>query len=215
MKRKLVLCFLVFALLLSGMNVMAVKISDAKSENASGAVITEQNDQSFKVTYTGQKDKEYVLMAVGKDGIDSSVQRPTKETIGNNQAGVVVYMDQATGNADGKVEFNVHPNLDQAKTGDEYFIYISSNEANSGMSRVGSFTIEELLALLGDLNGDGVLDVKDRAFLTRYLAHWDGYNVELSAGDLNNDGAVDVKDRAILTRYLAHWDGYATLPYKP
>ena len=87
------------------------------------------------------------------------------------------------------------------------------------MTKVGSFTIEELLAMLGDINGDGAIDVKDRIALTRHLAHWTGYAeadlANFSAADLNGDGAVDVKDRIALTRYLAHWTGYETLPYKP
>ena len=208
------LCVLVFAMLLTCVHAMAAKISNASAENASGAEITAQDDSSFKVTYTAQKDKEYVVMVVSEDGVGEG-NVPTKESIGNNQEGVVVYMDQAKGDSEGKVEFTVRPNLENAEGGDQYFVYVSSNEGSgSAMKKVGSFSIDELLALLGDVNGDGTVDVKDRAYLTRYLAHWDGYSVEINVCDLNSDGAVDVKDRAILTRYLAHWDGYVTLPYQ-
>lgn len=214
MKRKIMLCVLVVALLLTCANAMAAKISNASAESASGAEITEQDDHSFKVTYAAQKDKEYVVMAVSEDGVGEG-EVPTKESIGSNQNGEVVYMDQAKGDSEGKVEFVIRPNLENAEAGDQYFVYVSSNDGSGDtMKKVGSFTIEELLALLGDVNGDGQVTVKDRAYLTRFLAQWDGYVVEISVADLNGDGQITVKDRAILTRYLAQWDGYATLPYK-
>jgi hypothetical protein len=90
-------------------------------------------------------------------------------------------MDQAKGDSEGKVEFVIRPNLENAEAGDQYFVYVSSNEGSgTPMQKVASFTIDELLALLGDVNGDGAVDVKDRAYLTRYLAHWDGYALSQS-----------------------------------
>ncbi len=67
---------------------------------------------------------------------------------------------------------------------------------------------------IGDANGDGEINAKDRMMLTRHLAKWSGYeNIDMTAADLNNDGAVNAKDRMILTRHIAKWSGYETLPY--
>ena len=58
--------------------------------------------------------------------------------------------------------------------------------------------------LLGDVNRDGVVDIKDVTILRRYLAGTvAGSDVDLLAADCNCDGVVDIKDVTILRRYLA------------
>ncbi len=77
--------------------------------------------------------------------------------------------------------------------------------------------LEKLEILLGDVDGNGTVNTRDRILLTRYLAGWEGYDEEdinLLAADVNQDGTVNTKDRIILTRYLANWTGYEELPYK-
>lgn len=75
------------------------------------------------------------------------------------------------------------------------------------------FAVQEEPVLIGDVNGDGEVNNRDRAILTRYLADWDGYEeIDLVAADVNQDGEVNNRDRAILTRYLADWEGYEELP---
>lgn len=70
------------------------------------------------------------------------------------------------------------------------------------------------LSSIGDVNGDEIVNVKDRIYLARYLAKWDGYeNINVSGADVNEDGTVDVQDRIILARHLAKWGGYDSLPY--
>ena len=64
---------------------------------------------------------------------------------------------------------------------------------------------------IGDVDGDGKVNKKDSAILSRYLAKWDGYEeqiVSMDAADVDRDGKVNKKDSAILSRYLAKWDGY-------
>ncbi|MBR1853864.1 MAG: leucine-rich repeat protein [Lachnospiraceae bacterium] len=63
---------------------------------------------------------------------------------------------------------------------------------------------------VGDINGDGKVDAKDRMYLARYLAGWDGYTLlDEKVADVNSDSKVDAKDRMYLARYLAGWDGYS------
>lgn len=71
----------------------------------------------------------------------------------------------------------------------------------------GSVTVANVL--IGDVNGDGTVNGKDRTILSRYLAGWDGYaaQVVLAACDINGDGTVNGKDRTILSRHLAGWGG--------
>ena len=62
----------------------------------------------------------------------------------------------------------------------------------------GSFTV-------GDVNGDGIINLKDSSALLRYLVGWDE-PVVLDAADTNGDGLVNNKDATHLMRYLADWD---------
>ncbi len=66
----------------------------------------------------------------------------------------------------------------------------------------------------GDIDGDGVVDARDRMTITRYIAKWKGYeSIDKTAADVNSDGEVDAADRMIITRHIAKWKGYETLPY--
>ena len=196
MKKKLALCFLVFALVLTCASAMAANIKDASADGNS-ATIEKKSNQTVEVKYKGQPGNEYVVMAVAQSGIDATAGRPTKETIGNNQNGVVVYMDQAKASGDGNVDFTIHPNLDQAKANDTYSIYISSNVANSAMTKVGSFTIEELIEIaqrfLGDVNGDKDITIADVQILLNYVI--DNTRLtgdDLTAANVNKDAAKDI-----------------------
>ena len=203
MKRKVMLCVLVFALLLTCASAMAAKIGNATAESASGAEITQQDGQSFKVTCNAQKDKEYVVMVVSEDGVGEG-QVPTKESINNNQNGVVVYMDQTKGNSEGKVEFVVRPNLETSRTDAKYFVYMSSNEASgNAMKKVGSFTLEEVLEKLGDADGNGVVDGKDVSMcvdnFTKGIAITKQQETAL---DVDKNGVLDGKDVSMIVDFF-------------
>lgn len=70
--------------------------------------------------------------------------------------------------------------------------------------------------IIGDINGDGVVNGRDRLLLTRWLAKWPealAEGINEAAADVNCDGKINGQDRLILTRYLARWEEYKTLPY--
>ena len=203
MKKKVALFALVFALILTCASAMAANIKDASAQSGSGATIAKSDDnKSFTVTYNGEKDKEYVVMAVAQSGIDSTVGRPTVDTIGTNEAGVLVYMDQAKANASGKVEFTVRP-MEQAKAGEEYAVYISSNVAGSSMAKVGSFTLEATPdsgdSGSGGSGGSGSGDTGDSG---------NSGSSNILYGDVDGKGQVDGRDLTALARYLADRKDY-------
>ena len=77
-------------------------------------------------------------------------------------------------------------------------------------------TVDVTDVLLGDVNGDGIVNNYDRLLLTRWLAKWPEAlekGIIEAAADVNCDGKINNLDRLILTRHLAHWEEYATLPY--
>ena len=58
--------------------------------------------------------------------------------------------------------------------------------------------------LLGDVNGDGVIDILDLVMLSRVLAGLDSTNASgRLASDLNGDGVIDILDLVLLSRRLA------------
>ena len=67
----------------------------------------------------------------------------------------------------------------------------------------GSVTVLDCVP--GDINGDGVTNLKDLSRLFQYLADWDVI-VNEPALDTNGDGSVNLKDQSRLFQYLADWD---------
>lgn len=82
---------------------------------------------------------------------------------------------------------------------------LNSRSVNAPTATV---SVEYTDRLLGDANGDGVVNAKDVTYLKRYNAKWSGYDVELSVGDVNKDGVINAKDVTYLKRYNAKWSGY-------
>jgi len=56
---------------------------------------------------------------------------------------------------------------------------------------------------LGDVNKDGVIDIKDATYLSLALAQKTGYTVTLELGDVNKDGYLNARDVTALQRIVA------------
>ncbi len=99
-------------------------------------------------------------------------------------------------------------------THDNYEIYDKDGTEVNFAVESGYVDVSDIL--IGDVNGDGVVNGKDRLLLTRWLANWPeaiAEGINEAAADVNCDGKVNGLDRLILTRHLARWEEYATLPY--
>ena len=93
-------------------------------------------------------------------------------------------------------------------------IYDVNGEKVAFTTQNGAVDVSDVL--LGDVNGDGIVNNYDRLLLTRWLAKWPEAlekGIIEAAADVNCDGKVNNLDRLILTRHLAHWAEYSTLPY--
>ncbi|MDE7433439.1 MAG: leucine-rich repeat protein, partial [Lachnospiraceae bacterium] len=58
--------------------------------------------------------------------------------------------------------------------------------------------------ILGDVNRDGEVDIKDSALIKRYLAGWE-VDIDLEPADMDDDKDVTIKDSALVKRQLAGW----------
>ena len=101
-----------------------------------------------------------------------------------------------------------------------YDIFITSDKQLDCEGQIVDFTIvsgaiDVKENKLGDANGDGVLDTKDRIHISRYVADWKDYrNIDTEASDVTCDGIVDSEDRMFVSRHLANWKDYEQFTYK-
>lgn len=65
--------------------------------------------------------------------------------------------------------------------------------------------LERSAQIPGDVDGDGVLTLRDVALIRRFLAGGWQIEIDLQAADANADGVVNLKDVAYLLRMLAGW----------
>lgn len=152
---------------------------------------------AYEYTYTeAEPGKVYtVIMLRGLYGED---QTPELDADGSN----VLYYSVVRADSDGCLSLSVFPSQVCAGT-----VYLSDAE------KPILLFYARVSVLLGDVNGDGKVNVKDNMYLARYLAEWAGYDaIDTAAADLNGDGKVNVKDNMLLARHLAEWAGYETLP---
>lgn len=60
-------------------------------------------------------------------------------------------------------------------------------------------------SMLGDVNGDGKVNMRDAVLLRQYVAGWDVEMITDTA-DANGDGKVNIRDAVLLRQYVAGWD---------
>ena len=66
-------------------------------------------------------------------------------------------------------------------------------------------TQDVALNLLGDISGDGKINLMDVSAVMKYIAKWD---VELTteAADVTGDGKINLMDVSLIMKYIAKWD---------
>lgn len=76
---------------------------------------------------------------------------------------------------------------------------------DEGCDYFESISLDILEFLVGDINGDDEVNVKDLILLAQHYAGWD-VDINIPAMDINGDGETNVKDLIRLAQYLAGWD---------
>ncbi len=89
--------------------------------------------------------------------------------------------------------------------------YEESDICNKDMSKVffeianGTITILDYIP--GDVDNNGDVNIIDAIMLRRYVAEWDGIEINELAADVDRNGDINIIDAIILRRYVAEWDG--------
>lgn len=182
--RKLAL-LLVLALLLSTLALAAEPNAEIKDVTQNCTIGFNANNQSMTLKATGLTGNGMYLVLVLKG--EETV--PTESNI--------LYINQATADESGTVIFdNIYPSSIKDST-----VYLSGTGLD-GLTKMGFI---DLQVMLGDVNGDNIIDVGDAIVLLRYIA---GLESEigaeaLAAADVNGDNIIDVGDAMELLRNIA------------
>lgn len=110
--------------------------------------------------------------------------------------------------------FDVAENIDANSNLNVKITYSSKDIIDSNIQSVplnvnnGKVTIIDYIP--GDLNSDGVVDLKDVTMIRRYIT---GYSVSVNelAADVNGDGDVTMMDVVLIRRYVVDAEGYGVV----
>lgn len=165
-------------------------------KTAAGETITEkdgkyENAAKFDVNATGTEASQYLLLVLRDQNV------PTERNI--------VYINQAAAGEDGKLVFTgsdaAYP---MTMTSGTYYVYlVGDGKEFSASAPAASFTYEAGYTL-GDVDGNGKVNINDALELLNFLAEktvLEGNN--LKAADVDKTGAVNINDALKLLNYLA------------
>ena len=101
---------------------------------------------------------------------------------------------------------------EEGETPGTYRIYVSAlNETNYVLneeaSTDGVLTITGAPAILGDVDGDGQVTIKDVSAIQLYIAEeLSADDINLQAADVDGNGSVNISDATALQLFLAEYD---------
>lgn len=184
-----------------------------------GDVISVADDQYVLVHSNGSKETQNTLVSIGEDyqKVESLVIKDTTAElpVGQEKAvEVTVLPNNAT--SKNVIWYSEDEEIAKVKNGvitgiapGNTVIWVCSSDNAEIFEAIDINILEAIARKLGDINGDGEVNAKDRMYLARALAGWDGYTVPgIELADFNGDGEVNAKDRMYLARKLAGWEGY-------
>lgn len=151
--------------------------------------------EKFVVTCSGAavvKNAYYLIIDQDKEAL------PTSST-------EITYIDQKTCSTSGAIEFLVYPS--EIKPGQKYSVYLtSSNDGTEDYTDKLLFSYEGYAPYkLGDVNGDGEVNIKDVTVSLRHVAEIEKITnpALLQAIDVNKSGGPDINDVTVILRYVA------------
>ncbi|MBQ9679944.1 MAG: RICIN domain-containing protein [Ruminococcus sp.] len=86
----------------------------------------------------------------------------------------------------------------------EACVYSKNNYSTTISANTVKFTVTQGV-IIGDINNDNTINMKDIVLLQQYMNGWEVTINEPSA-DVNNDGKTNMKDIVLLQQYMNGWD---------
>lgn len=85
---------------------------------------------------------------------------------------------------------------------------VQDSEAEAFDVETSDGFVKIVSAVVGDVNSDEAIDLKDVLILAQYCAEWPEAqeSAMVEAADCNGDGSVDIRDVILLAQYCAGWD---------
>ena len=101
---------------------------------------------------------------------------------------------------------------DDFNSGNTSVWFNSIKMTNQGLANIEPIVHEGVVNVIdctmGDINKDGLIDIKDAVLLKQYLYQKTSLsNMQLRAADVNHDGIINESDSDKLEKYLAGWYG--------
>ena len=178
-------------------NTMTVATSvDSKTINLSGSsfywvtfVLNCASSDYVKLTTTGLPDMRYMKVYAGD--LSAAMQIKASETGDENYRMIT----GITGKS--------YTVTNLAENGHFYF-YVVANYTDGGAcdSNTEEVTLFAGTSNIGDVNGNGSIDISDATLLIDYLLNGDSTGINMENGDCNQNGVVDISDVTTLINYL-------------
>jgi hypothetical protein len=169
--------------------------------NGATAEFVQESEEKMTVTYESNSliDGDQYLILMVKGTPNEGVNVSPNMTLNSDQVSYqitesnILYIDQVAAES-GKIVFTVYPSSVQ-----DSIILIT------GASGTLIAAIVDAKYMLGDLTGDGEVDVADAMALLQYVAGIDTSLTEtqLKAAELNGVAGIDIADAMVLLQYVA------------
>ena len=91
----------------------------------------------------------------------------------------------------------------------EMTLVITANDGfmDSAESYTLILSVTDTAFVPGDVNDDGVVNLKDVTLLKRFVAKWPDVTINEEAADVDASGSINGKDITLIKRYIAQWPG--------
>ena len=192
------ICAVVLAALMTGAALAAgVSTPECTEGVIDGAALVKTGEGVYTAScFNVTANREYLILVVTKEEDVTALG-------GETGVSTIQYIDQRNSGDSTTITFTVRP-----RTGRACDVYLCGEDF-SGPLRLGVIcrTGDGPGLRVGDVDGNGRVNLKDGALLTRYAMKMPGIAIDTEAADIDADGKVGLKDAALLTRYAMGMPG--------
>jgi len=190
----------------------------AATMNGNNVSATKNANGTITLSYTFPATAKQPLTTVAVSGIDAPVKGATPDVTALTGTGYSATVTWSPTVTTAFIASTVYTATVVLTPGSEYVFadtitsasingnsVSATKNANGTVTMSYTFPATAAAVLIGDANGDGVVNLMDATRLLKYLSNWT-VDITLAACDTNADGNVDMLDITRLLKYLAGWN---------